>query len=59
MSWKRAGELLDVCHRGPGDTHRRCGWQGGAGRGGNLHPGAHRGRRGGSNNALKEAEDAL
>ena len=39
MSWKQAGELRDMCHRGPGDMHRRCGWQGGAGREGNLHPG--------------------
>lgn len=32
MSWKRAGELLDVCHRGPEDTAQEMrvagrGWQ--------------------------------
>lgn len=31
MSWKRAGELLDICHRGPEDTARRM-WVTGRGR---------------------------
>lgn len=31
MSWKQAGELLDICHRGPEDTARRM-WVTGRGR---------------------------